>query len=200
MVNERLLYTVYMEQYRQKIANFYRKNRRMPTYSEIMRLLGFRSKNAVYKLLAKLENQGVLRKDSTGHIIPKRIFGEVRVLGTVEAGFPSPAEEELVDTMTIDEWLINNREATYMLKVKGDSMIEAGIMEGDMVLVDRSRTPKNGDVVVAEVDGEWTMKYLSKKGTQTILLPGNKKYRPIAPKEELKIAAVVVAVIRKYHD
>ena len=144
--------------YQGKIANFYKRNRRMPNYAEIMDLLRFKSKNSVFKLLKKLEAQGVITRDEKGFIIPKRLFGAIRVLGTIEAGFPSPAEEELVDTMTLDEWLIKNKEATYMLKVKGDSMIDAGIMEGDMVLLDRSKEAKSGDIVVAEVDGAWTMK------------------------------------------
>ena len=134
-----------------------------------------------------------------GFLIPKKLFGEVRVLGTVEAGWPSPAEEELTDTMSLDEWLIRNKEATYILKVKGDSMIDAGIMDGDMVLLERGREAKDGDIVVAEIDGAWTMKYLSKKGKQVTLEPANKKYKTIIPKEELKVAAVVMAVIRKYH-
>src|SRR5215470_4167955 len=111
----------------------------------------------------------------------------LRLLGNIWAGWPSPAEEELQDTMTLDEWLINNKEATYMLKVKGDSMIEAGIMEGDTALVDRSLTPRDGDIVVAEVDGAWTMKYLKKTGGRVELVPANKKYRPIVPKNDLKV-------------
>lgn len=180
------------------IAKFYREHRRMPTYAEMMRLMKFKSKNSVFKLLKKLEAKGAVERDSRGFLIPKKLFGEVKVLGTVEAGFPSPAEEELVDTMTLDEWLITNKEATYMLKVKGDSMIDAGIMEGDMVLLDRSLTPKNGNIVVAEVDGAWTMKYLKKEGSKVALIPANKRYKPIVPKQELRIAAVVTAVIRKY--
>ena len=74
------------------------------------------------------------------------------ILGTIEAGFPSPAEEELSDTLTLDDWLMENREATIMLKASGDSMIGAGILAGDLVLLDRSRTPKDGDIVLAEVD------------------------------------------------
>jgi repressor LexA len=182
-----------------KLATFYRKHRRMPSYAEIMKLTGFRSKNAVFKLLAKLEREGIVRRDDRGRLIPKKLFGEVRVLGTVEAGWPSPAEEELHDTMSLDEWLIRNKEATYMLKVTGDSMIEAGIMDGDMVLLERGKEPKNGDVVIAEVDGAWTLKYFEKKGAQVSLIPANKRYKPIVPKQELKVAAVVTAVIRKYH-
>ena len=170
----------------------------MPNYAEMMSLLKFKSKNSVTKLVKKLEQQGVIETDSKGFLIPKRLFGEIRVLGTVEAGFPSPAEEELVDTMTIDEWLIRNKEATYMLKVKGDSMIDAGIVEGDMVLVERRSEAKSGEIVIAEVDGGWTMKYFKKTGSQVMLIAANKKYKPIIPKEDLVIAAVVIAVIRKY--
>jgi len=61
-----------------------------------------------------------------------------------------PAEEELIDTMTLDEFLIGNREATFMLTVQGDSMIDAGIRQGDIVLVERGRTPKEGDIVIAK--------------------------------------------------
>jgi len=188
--------------YQAKIANFYKKNRRMPTYAEIMKITGFKSRNAVFKLLKRLEGRGIIEKDNKGFLIPKRLFGEIRVLGTVEAGFPSPAEEELVDTMTLDEWLIKNKEATYMLKAKGDSMIEAGIMEGDMILVDRSKEAKNGDIVIARLNDGWTVKFLSKKGNVIMLVPGNKKYKNIIPKEgdELEIAAVVTAVIRKYDE
>jgi repressor LexA len=123
---------------------------------------------------------------------------KVRMIGTVEAGFPSPAEEELVDTLSLDELLIDNREASFLLKVTGDSMTGAGIMPHDMVIVDRGRTPKSGDIVIAEVDGEWTMKYLRKRGESVMLIPANPKYQPIRPKHELTIAGVVTAVVRKY--
>ena len=122
----------------------------------------------------------------------------VRVPGSVEAGFPSPAEEELVDTLSLDELLIQNRDATFLLKVSGDSMSGAGILPDDMVIIDKSRTPKSGDIVIAQVDGEWTMKYLRKRGDTVTLVPANPAYQPIKPKNELKIAGVVTAVVRKY--
>jgi SOS regulatory protein LexA len=187
-----------MKKYHAKILAFYRKAKRMPSYGEIAGLLGFKSKNAAYKLVNKMAGLGIVEKDQTGRIIPKNIFGETKILGTVEAGFPSPAEEELIDTITLDEYLIKNKEATYMLKVSGDSMIDAGIKPGDIVLVERNKTAKNGDIVIAEVDGSWTMKYMRKSGGRVTLFPGNKKFKPIIPKEELNIAAVVTAVVRKY--
>jgi len=170
----------------------------MPTYSEIAKIVGFRSKNAVFRLVKRLEKEKFIEKDSSGRLIPKSLYGDVRVLGLVEAGFPSPAEEELSDSMNLDEWLIENKDATYMLTVKGDSMYDAGIREGDVVLVERTEKYKEGSIVIAEVDGQWTMKYLRKGGRGYFLEAANRKYKPIYPEEELNIAAVVKVVIRKY--
>ncbi|MDH3977759.1 MAG: transcriptional repressor LexA [Gammaproteobacteria bacterium] len=122
----------------------------------------------------------------------------IPLLGHVEAGFPSPAEEELVDNISFDEFLIDNREATYILKVKGDSMIDAGICPGDMVIVERVAEPKVGDIVIARIDGAWTMKFFKKRGGQVYLEPANKKYKPMVPTEELEIHSVVKGVVRKY--
>jgi SOS-response transcriptional repressor LexA len=66
------------------------------------------------------------------------------------------------------------------------------------VIVDKGQTPKSGDIVIAEVDGQWTMKYLRKRGESVILMPANSNYKPIRPKSELRIAGVVTAVVRKY--
>jgi repressor LexA len=180
------------------IARFQQENGRMPSYSELGDLTGLRSKNAVFKLVGRLEKLRVLERDSTGRLIPGSIANPIKVLGTVEAGFPSPAEEELVDTLSLDDFLIQNREATFLLKVSGDSMSGAGILPGDMVIVNKGQTPKSGDIVIAQVDGEWTMKYLRKRGDSVTLVPANPKYQPIKPKNELKIAGVVTAVVRKY--
>jgi SOS regulatory protein LexA len=180
-----------------RLKLFYNQTGRMPSYSEITEILGFSSKNASFKFVEKLIRANIVEKDSKGKLIPKALINPVKVLGVVEAGFPSPAEEELLDTISLDRWLINNPVSTFMLKVTGDSMIEAGIMPGDYVLVDRAITAKNGDVVIAQVDGQWTMKYLNKKGKEITLIPANSKYTPIKPKNELKIAGVVKAVIRK---
>lgn len=170
----------------------------MPSYSEIGELTGIRSKNAVFKLVGRLEELKVVERDARGRLIPRALTASVKLLGTVEAGFPSPAEEELVDTISLDDFLVQNPEASFLLKVSGDSMSGAGILPGDMVIVDKRRQPKSGDIVVAQVDGEWTMKYLKKSGGSVALHPANPKYRPIRPRDELKVAGVVTAVVRKY--
>ena len=181
-----------------EIAHFYQSKGRMPSFSEMGELTGIRSKGAVSKFINKLIQGNILRKDEKGKLIPGSIASAARVLGTVEAGFPSPAEEELADTMSLDDFLIQNPQATFLLKVSGDSMSGAGILPGDMVIVDKGQSPKSGDIVIAEVDGEWTMKYLRKRGSDVALIPANPKYKPIKPKKELKIAGVVTAVVRKY--
>jgi repressor LexA len=181
-----------------KIRRFYRDNHRMPTFSEIGKLVGMRSKNAVSKLVDRLESLNIAIRDKKGKLLPGSLAQPVKMLGTVEAGFPSPAEEELVDNISLDKMLIRNEEATFLLKVSGDSMSGAGILPGDMVIVDRSRTAKSGDIVIAQVDGEWTMKYLRKRGENVSLIAANPKYQPIKPKNELKIAGVVTAVVRQY--
>ena len=180
------------------IAHFYHQNGRMPSFAEIGEIVGLRSKNAVHKLVTRLEQHNVLSKDEKGRLIPGSIALPLRVLGTVEAGFPSPAEEELADTLSLDDLLIQNPSATFMLKVSSDSMSGAGILPGDMVIIDKGQEPKSGDIVIAEVDGEWTMKYLRKRGESITLIPANPLYKPIRPKKELKIAGVVTAVVRKY--
>lgn len=181
-----------------KIRDFYRFHQRMPSHSEIAAAAGLRSKGTTHKLVNRLVSLGLVERDDTGRLLPGRKFHGVTLAGTVEAGWPSPAEEELLDTMTLDEFLVQRPGSTYMLKVQGDSMTGAGIMPGDMVLVERGVREKDGDIIIAEVDGEWTMKYFRKRGGKVYLEAANRKYKPIFPEAELLVAAVVRAVIRKY--
>ncbi len=181
-----------------KLKSFYRRRRRMPSLGELAAELGFRSRNAAKYLVDRWVADGVISRDSVGRLAPGRAFLPLKVLGTVEAGWPSPAEEEAADTLSLDDWLIENKEASFLLRVSGDSMIEAGIMPGDTVILTRGRQARSGDIVVAEVDKEWTIKYFEKHGAAVTLRPANKKYQPIVPRDELRIAGVVTAVVRKY--
>ncbi len=174
----------------------------MPVYTEIMKLLGFKSKNAVAKVIDKLIIEGVLDKDSSGHIIPNKLIGEIPLLGLVEAGFPTVAEEIDLDMINIDDYLIKDKDSSYMLEVKGESMIDAGIHEGDMVIAEKvtenSKPVRDGDIVIAMVDGGWTMKYYRNRLGKVYLEPANKDFKNIYPENQLEIAAVVKGVIRKY--
>ncbi|HEV7702512.1 MAG TPA: transcriptional repressor LexA [Candidatus Paceibacterota bacterium] len=184
--------------YQTKIESFYSDNKRMPTYTEMMKLFGFKSKNAVFKVVEKLMDAGLVAKDHLGRLVPREGFGEIQMAGFVTAGLPATIEEELVDTVNLDDMLVKNKALTYMLEVDGDSMIDAHIEEGDMVLVERANTAKDMQIVIAEVDGEFTMKYFRKSGNKAWLEPANKNYKPIYPEHSLNINAVVKAVIRKY--
>lgn len=181
------------------LRRFYRDENRLPGYAEMMELFKYRSKNAVFGLLKKLEESGFLRRDARGKHAPTRMLSaSIKVLGSVAAGFPSPAEEELVDVLSLEEFLVRRPDATFILNVTGDSMIDAGIHPGDMVLVERGAKPKNGAVVVAQVDEEWTLKYYQKDNDGIRLEPANAKYKTLRPKQSLVIGGVVRAVIRKY--
>lgn len=186
------------DDYVAKLRDFYGSKKRMPSFSELMSLWGYKTKSAVHYRLEQLIDEGIVGKDTAGRLYPVRLDEGLKLLGLVEAGFPSPAEEELLDVMDLDEYLTPNKEASYILKVKGDSMKDAGIVAGDMVIVERRQSYKPGQIVIASVDGEFTMKYLRKKGDKHYLEPANDAYQPIYPKESFRIEAVVTAVVRKY--
>ena len=106
---------------------------------------------------------------------------DLQILGTVVAGFPVNADEELVDTISLDEYLIEDKNATYLIKVVGGSMRDAGILPGDIAIVERGRRPQAGDIVIAEIDSEYKMMRFEHK-----------------PRKEIRIEAVVRGVVRKY--
>jgi repressor LexA len=186
----------------QSIISFFKEKGRAPGYQEIMNITGLKSKNSVFKLLKNLVEENILNKDKQGRITLSKSFAksanQISLLGLVEAGFPTPAEESNLDRITLDEWLIDDRSATFMLKVKGDSMKDAGILQGDYVITERGNSAKEGEIVIAEVDGAWTMKYLRRDRQGYYLEAANRAYKPIRPHEDLSISAVVRAVIRKY--
>jgi SOS regulatory protein LexA len=185
-------------EYKKKIISFYERDRRMPSYQEIMKLVGFKSKNAAYKLVAKLIDEGLIEKDGQGKLIPSSSLGDLPLLGLVQAGSPTAVEADSFDTLSLESYLIKDRSKTFCLEVSGDSMIDAHIEEGDIVVATRTETAKDGDIVVAEVDGEFTLKYYKNQKGKQWLLPANKNYKPIYPQQSLRIIATVKGVVRKY--
>lgn len=119
-------------------------------------------------------------------------------LGRVPAGFPSPAQDYIERTLDLNELCIKRPAATYFVRVEGDSMIEAGICPDDILIVDRSVTAQHGDIVIAQVQGEFTVKELVMR-PQVQLLPRNKAYPPItfAEGSELELFGVVTGVVRQ---
>lgn len=181
----------------QELRRFYKERRRAPSFDEIRKLFGYKSKNAAFWLIKQLEAKGLVKKDTNGKLLMDSLLG-IKVWGTVQAGFPSPAEEELVDTLSLDDYLIRHPEQSFLLKVSGDSMKDAGIHAEDLVIVERGRKPKEKDIVIAQVDGDWTMKYYHETSSGVVLRAANIKYPPIKAKNELTIGGVIVAVVRKY--
>ena len=182
----------------QSLVAFYRNQKRMPTYAEMMDLFGVRSKSVVFYWIEKLIEKGILEKDTQGFLKLSGVSFGIPLVGNVAAGLPVSAEENTRDVVSMDEYLVAKPDSSFLLRVTGDSMIGAGIMEGDLVIVERERMPKSGDIVLAEVDGQWTMKYFRRQGGEVVLEAANPAYPTISPKEELKIGGVITASVRKY--
>ena len=182
-----------------KITAFFLDNGRMPTYSEIAEIIGVRSKSVVHFWVAKLLDARIVQKDAKGFLTLTRNPRALKLAGEVCAGYPTPAEEDLRGIVSFDEYLVRHPETSFLLSVTGDSMIDAGIREKDLVIVEKNKEPKNGDIILAEVDGNWTMKYFCRKGKVVTLEAANSKYPPIIPQTDLRIAGVITAIVRKYH-
>jgi len=119
----------------------------------------------------------------------------------IAAGFPSPADDHLDSELDLNEYLIDHPAATFFVRAKGDSMQQAGIFDNDLLIVDRSLTPKNNDIVIAAVAGELTVKRLCVKLGKPWLYPANPSYKPIPIKEgsELYVWGVVIHAIHRIH-
>ena len=187
-----------MKSIEQALVAFYRNQKRMPTYAEMMDLFEVRSKSVVSYWIEKLIEKGILEKDAQGYLKLSGVSFGIPLVGNVAAGIPVSAEENAHDVVSMDEYLVAKPDSSFLLRVTGDSMIGAGIMEGDLVVVERDRQPKNGDIVLAEVDGEWTMKYFRRQGRGVFLEAANPAYSTIHPQSELKIGGVIAASVRKY--
>ena len=182
-----------------KLQKHFARHKRLPSYGEMNRLFGFSSKKSSFELAAKLIRREIISKDEVGKLVPGRKFFEIPVLGNIKAGLPDDAYEQFLGSVSIENYLVADPGMIYALKVSGDSMINEGILEGDIVLIEKDKHARDGDVIVAEVDGEFTLKYLKNKNGKVYLEAANDKYKPIYPKTELNLFGVVVSVIRKYY-
>jgi DNA polymerase V len=141
------------------------------------------------------------KKNKLEFFIPKKENGLGQWLAEegISAGFPSPADDFKETRISLDRELVKNKEATFYARVSGDSMVGAGLDDGDLLVIDRSLNPENGKIAVCLVDGEFTVKRIKKEKNGLYLMPENKKYKPIELKEEneLIIWGVVEYVIKK---
>ena len=141
------------------------------------------------------------QKKILNFFVPKKENGIGQWLSEegISAGFPSPADDFKETRISLDRELVKNKEATFYARVDGDSMIGAGLEDGDLLVIDRSLNPENGKIAICLVDGEFTVKRIKKEKNKLYLIPENKKYKPIELKEgsELIIWGVVEYVIKK---
>lgn len=182
-----------------KMKRFYFRHKRMPNFTEMRRMFNANSNKEIAWAVYKWVDQGVLNMEDK-QIEPGDEFFSLPLLGVIKAGSPSdgmPIYERM--SVSLDEYLVGNPGFSYLLRVSGDSMIGEGIRSGDLVILDKKREAKEGDIVAAFVDGEWTLKYLKRQEGQVYLAAANPNYSPIFPEERLEIGGVVVKVIREYY-
>ena len=181
-----------------RLQDYYAKHRVLPSYARIGGLVGLASKASVAGMVMRMKGEGFLQSTPDRRLKPGKRFFERPVAEHVRAGMPSPAADTAAETLTIDEHLVANPSRTLLIKVKGDSMIDAGILDGDTVVVEKRTTADIGDIVVAILDNEFTLKRLARERGRIVLRPENKAYPVIRPKNDLEIFGVVVGQFRTY--
>ncbi len=176
-----------------------------PSISEMATYLKVKSKNGVAKLLNALESEGFIRISGKARGIEVlKTLGEslqkglirVPLLGAIQAGVPTLAEEQIEEWINLPSSLIKGRRDVFLLKVRGGSMINAGIFEGDLVIVRPTKEAKNNEIVVALLHDEATVKRLVYVKNRAYLKAENPDYKNIYPKEEWSVQGKVVGVIR----
>ena len=197
-MNDRLLHWYSMEKRLLLIKKFYRTHHRLPSYKEMLTLFKLNSKKAIHDIVYKWVDEHILQKIDNKLAPTSKFFG-LPLYGMVKAGYPIIADETK-DYFTLDEYMIRDPEKSFLLKVSGDSMMNAGIFEGDLVVIEQIHHAYPGDIVLAEIDREWTLKYFKKdrKKRAVYLEAANPKYPPFYPTQELVIRGVVKGVIRKF--
>ena len=183
-----------------RLRDYYVEAKRIPSHQRIAALMGFASKTAAKKLLARLESAGFLERtpDDDAWMPAARFFERPLADVAVRAGAPDMIDGMGGEPFLVDQYLVRQPSRTVMVPVKGDSMIDAGIHDGDVVVVERSKAARAGDFVIAIVDNEFTLKELGLERGHFILKPHNPAYPIIRPQGELEIYGVVTGLVRRY--
>jgi len=188
--------------YLDRLRDYYAENRRIPSFQRIAELMGFASKAAASKLMDRLAGAGFFERTPDGDAwVPGERFFERPLADTaVRAGAPDMIEGGQGQLFLVDRYLVRQPSRTVMVPVKGDSMIDAGIHDGDIVVVVRTKAANAGDLVIAIVDDEFTLKELALEKGQFVLKPRNPAYPVIRPQGGLEIFGVVTGLVRRYRD
>jgi len=186
-------------EYLSKLQDYYADWKSIPSYSSLCGILGIASKSWVKAVLDRLAKAGFVERTPEGVWVPTRqFFARPLAESAVQAGMPVSVTATHGDYYLIDEMLITTPSLTTMIPVKGDSMINAGIHDGDVAIVEKRHLAKEGDIVVAIVDGEFTLKTLGRERGKYVLLPANPAFPIIRPQGTLEIFGVLVGLVRKY--
>ncbi len=169
----------------------------LPSFEFIAEEFGFKHKNSVWQYFNKLKEENLIIEDNKRFRINKKFFGAKLMLSHVRAGFASSGEDYVEKRVSLDEQFNIDNPSTFLFTVVGDSMIELGIFEGDVVVVKKTFECKNGDIVLAYIDDGYTLKTYRNKNGNIWLEPANKNYPNLYPKEKLEIFGVVKGIIRK---
>lgn len=185
-------------QYLEALRTYYAKHRTLPSYAAIGRLVGLLSKASVAEMVGRLKDGRFLDSAPDRRLRPGKRFFERPLGGNVRAGLPNSSGESVFDELDIDAYLVRDHANTVLIPVKGDSMIDAGIREGDIVVVEKRTTASDGQIVVAVIDGEITLKRFRHERGRPVLWPENQNYAVIRPRGDFSIFGVVVGLIRRY--
>ena len=184
--------------YLTSLQDYYAQHRALPSYASIGSLLGLKSKSSVAAMVARLKLAGFLDSTPDRRLAPtKRFFARPLADSPVRAGLPEQVDDSDADALTIDDYLIERPSQTVLIRVKGDSMMDAGIFDGDLVVVEKRPSAHKGDIVVAIVDNQFTLKRLDLEDGKFVLRPENKAYAVIRPEGSLEIFGVMVGLVRK---
>jgi len=185
--------------YLEKLQDYYAEHRVIPSYSVLATLWGVSAKSWVAECVKRFEEAGFLDWTPDKQLKPGKRFFERRMADSpVQAGMPNAALADGYDFMSsVDEYLVRIPSKTELLKVKGDSMIDAGIHEGDLLVVEKQPHANVNDIVVAIVDNEFTVKYLARERNEFVLKPANKAYPVIRPRGRLEIYGVMAGLVRR---
>lgn len=186
------------EQYLARLRSHWKRQASFPPIAKLTEVVGLSSTSSVHAMLERLCVAGYLTK-ADGRIAPTKRFFARPVLGPVRAGLAQPASQEEPELITVDDYLIDEPNRTSMHRVKGDSMRDAGIVEGDILAVEHNTPTKPGDIVLACVDNELTVKTLrlDQEG-RWYLEPANPDYECIRPRTSLEVLGVVVGLVRRF--
>jgi repressor LexA len=185
--------------YLEKLQDYYAEHKVIPSYSVLATLWGISAKSWVSQCVKRFEEAGYLDWTPDKQLKPGKRFFERRVADSpVQAGMPQAAIAEGGDYVaSIDEMVVRKPSKTTLVRVKGDSMIDAGILEGDYLVVEQQNHANVGEIVVAIVDNEFTVKYLDREKGTFVLKPANKAYPVIRPRGRLEIFGVMAGLVRR---